>query len=52
MTNKTLEYKLTAHHIAAAESALAKGEKVELVPFNDGTVRVFHIKRKEIKTNC
>lgn len=47
---KQIAYRLTAHHIAAAETVLNKGDRVELVPGPDGTVKILHTRRKIVKT--
>ena len=35
---------------AAIEAVLAKGDRVELIPGPNGSVKVIHIKRKTVKT--
>lgn len=44
------KYLLKQEHINAAESILAKGDRVELIPGPNGAVKVLHIKRKLVKT--
>lgn len=44
-----MNVKLEAHHIAAAESVLSKGFRVELIPVKDG-VKVIQIRREEVRT--
>lgn len=39
---------LTKFHIKAAESVLAKGDRVELIPVKDG-VKVVRVRREEVK---
>lgn len=41
---------LKLEQIKAAESVLAKGYRVELIPVKDG-VRVIQVQRKEVKEN-
>lgn len=48
--SKKLDYHLTAHHIAAAEMVLNKGDRVELVPGPDGEIKVLHTRRSIVKT--
>lgn len=36
--------------IKAIESVLAKGDRVELIPGPDDSVKIIHIKRKTVKT--
>ena len=48
MTKNPEKYRLTAHHIAAAEAVLAKGDRVELIPVKDG-VKVVRVRREEVK---
>lgn len=36
--------------IKAIEAILAKGDRVELIPGKDNTVKVIHIKRETVKT--
>lgn len=43
------EYVLTEHNIKAAESVLAKGDRVELIPGPNGSVKIIHIKRQIVK---
>lgn len=43
-------YPLNEKTIKAAESVLAKGDRVELVPGPNGSVKVLHIKRQIVKT--
>lgn len=35
--------------VKAAESALAQGHRVELIPIKDGAVKVVRVRREEIK---
>lgn len=35
--------------IRKAESALAKGDRVELIPVKDGGVKVVRVRREEVK---
>lgn len=35
--------------IKAAESVLARGERVELIPVKDGGVKVVRVRREEVK---
>ena len=39
---------MTEAQLKAVEAALAKGDRVELIPVKDG-VKVIQVKRKEIK---
>lgn len=39
---------LTPEHIKKAESALEKGDRVELIPVKDG-VKVVRVRREEVK---
>lgn len=36
--------------IKAIEAMLAKGDRVELIPGPDGSVKIIHIKRKTVNT--
>lgn len=48
--SKKPNYHLTAHHITAVEAVLSKGDRVELIPGPEGTVKILHIKRQIVKT--
>ncbi len=39
---------LTSNEIQAAETILAKGDRVELIPLKDG-VKVIRVRREEVK---
>lgn len=40
---------LTAQHIAAIEKVLTEGDRVELIPGPNGSIKILHIKRKAVK---
>lgn len=40
---------LTAQHIAAIEKVLTEGDRVELIPGPNGSIKILHIKRKVVK---
>lgn len=48
MVSTNEKYKLAAHHIAAVESVLAKGDRAELIPVKDG-VKVVRVRREEVR---
>lgn len=40
---------LTENDIKAIEEVLAKGNRVELIPVQDGKTKIVHVKRQAIK---
>ena len=45
-----MEYKINYQMLEAIEKALAKGDRVEIIPRKDGVV-INRIRREQIKTN-
>lgn len=44
------EYVLTEKQIKSVESVLSKGDRAELIPGPNGTVKVLHIRRTIVNT--